>query len=57
MNNLEPCWSCGSRGVCYGGCECAKCEDPQGYEEWKENNPEDYSEWLKKQHERDEIDS
>jgi hypothetical protein len=57
MNNLKPCWSCGSRGVCYSGCECAKCEDPQGYEEWKENNPEDYSEWLKKQHERDEIDS
>jgi len=50
---MKPCWSCGSTEDCYGGCECAKCIDPEGYQEWKENNPEEYEEWLEEQMEDD----
>jgi hypothetical protein len=46
---IKPCWSCGSDGDCYDGCACAKCLDPRGYEEWKNNNPEQYRGWLDSQ--------
>lgn len=34
---------------CYDSCNCAKCIDPEGYEEWKNNNPEAYDAWLERQ--------
>lgn len=41
------CWSCGSEDAgCYSYCECAKCEDPEGYQQWREQNPDEYQEWL-----------
>lgn len=45
---MDPCWSCGAQDEpCFEGmCECAKCIDPEGYKEWKENNPEEYQDWL-----------
>ena len=44
------CKSCGSTGRgCYDGCDCAKCIDPEGYADWRENNPEEYQEWLDRQ--------
>ena len=46
---MKPCWSCGSTGKCYPNCECAKCEDPEGYADWKYNNPEEYEDWLERQ--------
>jgi len=49
MSYFKPCWSCGSKGACYGDCECAKCVDPGEYEEWKRNSPEEYEEWKEKQ--------
>jgi hypothetical protein len=46
---IAPCWSCGSGAACFGGCECAKCLDPAGYDEWK--NSEEYADWIQHQHE------
>ncbi len=47
---MKPCWSCGAQDApCYLNCECAKCIDPEDYQEWKDNNPEDYQEWLESQ--------
>jgi hypothetical protein len=46
---LKGCWSCGSHGECYDGCDCAKCLDPEGYAEWRANNPDEYAEWLESQ--------
>ena len=44
------CWSCGSEDHdCYDPCDCAKCVDPEGYQEWKDNCPEEYEEWKEKQ--------
>jgi hypothetical protein len=52
---LKPCWSCGAQNEeCHSLCECAKCEDPQEYDEWKRENPEEYEEWLEEQ--RDDYD-
>jgi len=49
---MKPCWSCGAQDEeCFDGCRCAKCIDPQGYEEWRLNNPEEYEEWLERQEE------
>jgi hypothetical protein len=49
---MKPCWSCGTTGPnCYPGCQCAKCVDPEGYEEWRRENPEDYEAWLESQEE------
>jgi hypothetical protein len=49
---FNPCWSCGAQGTeCDLGCECAKCLDPEGYAEWKEENHEEYQEWLEEQEE------
>lgn len=52
--SFKPCWSCGSDGECYEGCNCAKCVDPEGYEIWKYENPEAYQHWLDKQEVDDE---
>ena len=46
---LKPCWSCGSTSDCYEECVCAKCLDPEDYEDWKRNNPEEYEDWLESQ--------
>lgn len=44
------CKDCGSEEAdCYEDCDCAKCVDPEAYQEWKENNPDEYQEWLDKQ--------
>ena len=56
MPYFKPCWSCGSKAACYEDCECAKCLDPEDYQEWKENNPEEYSDWIESQKEHDEED-
>ena len=49
------CWSCNSTELwCYPGCECAKCVDPEAYEDWKYNNPEEYDAWLNKQADKEE---
>lgn len=53
---FKPCWSCKSTGPCYSECECAKCLDPDGYQEWREENPEEYEEWVDSQREYDECD-
>ena len=50
---MKPCWSCESYGPCTTECECAKCQDPEGYEDWKENNPEAYEAWLDSQRDND----
>ena len=49
--SFKPCWSCDSTSDCYSDCECAKCVDPEGYQEWKENCPEEYEGWLESQEE------
>jgi hypothetical protein len=49
MGFFKPCWSCHSNGPCYDGCECAKCVDPEGYEEWKQTCPDEYEDWLERQ--------
>jgi hypothetical protein len=47
MRDLIACWSCGAKNEeCFDGCECAKCVDPEGYDEWRYNNPEEYEDWL-----------
>jgi hypothetical protein len=46
---IKPCWSCGSEEECYEQCSCAKCLNPEGYAEWKDNNPEEYNAWLESQ--------
>jgi hypothetical protein len=47
MRNMKPCWSCGAKNrPCFPDCECAKCVDPEGYEEWKRDFPEEYEDWL-----------
>lgn len=42
------CDYCGSEGECYDDCECSKCVDPEGYEEWKNENPDEYDAWIEK---------
>ncbi len=44
--SVRYCDFCLSAGVCVSSCECAKCIDPEEYEEWKSNNPEEYENWL-----------
>ena len=46
---MKPCWSCGSTEECDSECECAKCLDPIGYDEWRYGNPEEYEAWLERQ--------
>jgi hypothetical protein len=47
---MNPCWSCGAQDEeCFDACDCAKCVDPEGYEEWKNENPEEYEEWLERE--------
>lgn len=48
---MKPCKYCDSDGECYLDCECAKCQDPEGYAIWKNKNPEDYESWLESQNE------
>lgn len=49
---MAPCWSCGSTTPdCTDDCMCARCEDPEGYEEWKLSNPEQYEAWIESQKE------
>lgn len=55
-NYFKPCWSCGATGPCYGECDCAKCVDPDGYEDWRRYNPEEYQDWLDRQREYDPDD-
>ena len=50
---MKPCWSCGSNAECFDDCECAKCVDPERYEEWKYNCPDEYNAWLERQMEDD----
>lgn len=50
---FAPCRYCESRGPCYPGCDCAKCVDPDGYEDWKRENPDEYEEWKERQREED----
>ncbi len=49
------CDFCESYGPCIAGCECAKCVDPNGYQEWKETKPEEYNDWLAKKHAEDDY--
>lgn len=50
--SLRPCWSCGAQDEeCFDPCECSKCEDPEAYDDWRENNPEEYEDWLDEQKE------
>ena len=50
MPRLKPCWSCGAQDrACYSPCDCAKCVDPDDYNQWRYDNPEDYRKWLKSQ--------
>ena len=51
--SFKPCWSCESTSACYDGCECAKCIDPWGYDNWKYNNPDEYEAWKESQQEDD----
>lgn len=54
---FKPCWSCGAQyRECYPECECAKCVDPQGYEEWRHERPDEYREWIESQQEYDPSD-
>ena len=50
---MKPCWSCGAQNEPCNEeeCECAKCIDPEGYENWKTENPEEYELWLEDQQE------
>jgi len=50
---MKPCKDCGSDGLCYSECECAKCVDPEGYQDWKQNNPGQYRAWLWRQAENE----
>ena len=44
------CNYCGSTANwCYEDCECAKCVDPEGYQEWRDNNPEEYDAWIERE--------
>lgn len=48
------CRFCDSEDAdCYEDCDCAKCVDPEAYEEWKENYPDEYEDWLDSQREGD----
>jgi len=50
------CWSCGSEDAsCDDYCECARCVDPVGYEEWKNNCPDEYDAWLDRQEEKESL--
>jgi len=56
MRSMKPCWSCGAQDEpCFEICDCAKCVDPDGYEEWKDNNPEAYESWLDRNTEDEEY--
>jgi hypothetical protein len=47
MPRLRPCWSCGAQDApCEGDCQCAKCVDPGGYDEWRDRAPGEYRRWL-----------
>lgn len=35
----EVCRHCGAIGPCYSGCQCYKCIDPHGYQQWVRNQP------------------
>lgn len=50
---MKPCWSCGTTSTCFDDCKCAKCIDPIGYEEWKQDCPDEYEKWLESQIEDD----
>ena len=47
------CDYCGSNGECFDGCGCAKCTNPENYEDFKKNNPEEYEKWIEKKLESD----
>ena len=47
------CDFCGSTAECYSDCECSKCRDPEGYEEWRQNDPEGYDRWIEKKKEEE----
>jgi hypothetical protein len=48
---MKPCWSCGAQDAPCDErvCVCAKCVDPDGYREWRDQNPDDYARWLESQ--------
>jgi hypothetical protein len=46
---LRGCWSCGAHGPCDDDCECAKCLDPDGYDDWRDTHPDQYAAWLARQ--------
>lgn len=47
---MKPCWSCGTEEPeCYDPCECAKCVDPEDYQQWRDENQDEYEAWLDEQ--------
>jgi hypothetical protein len=46
---FAPCWSCRSEAACYTGCVCAKCLDPESYEQWRVEAPDEYDAWIERQ--------
>ncbi len=46
------CNYCFSAGACYQGCDCAKCINPDSYNDWKQNDPEAYQAWKQGEIER-----
>ncbi len=46
---FKGCWSCGSHAACFDDCDCAKCVDPEDYEDWRQGNPAQYESWLERQ--------
>ena len=51
------CNYCYSEGRCHNGCQCAKCVDPEDYNEWKINYPEEYEQWIEGEKEEEEHES
>ncbi len=51
------CDFCFSQGRCYSGCECAKCIDPESYDQWKRNCHEEYDQWLEQKREEEEHET
>lgn len=50
------CDFCGSEGLCFDDCCCAKCLRPDDYAWWRYNCPEEYRAWLnKKRREGDDV--
>lgn len=53
---MRGCWSCGAHGPCFDPCYCARCVDPDGYDEWRNDDPEAYDSWLESQEDDSDCD-